>query len=100
MKHSTLKLAISAGVIGILTSCNLKAQQRERNADRREPPSFEELLEKMDKDEDGKLSKAEIKGPLKNDFNKVDLNEDGYINEEEFKKAPKPKRQGGPNRNQ
>ncbi len=99
MKNSTLKLAISIGIIGILTSCNLKAQQRERNSDRRVPPSFEELLEKMDKDEDGKLSKAEVKGPLKNNFDKVDLNEDGYINEEEFKKAPKPKRQGGPNRN-
>jgi Ca2+-binding EF-hand superfamily protein len=54
----------------------------------------------MDKNKDGKLSKAEIKGPLKNDFSKVDLNEDGYINEEEFKKAPKPKRPGGANRNQ
>lgn len=99
MKNSTLKLVISIGAIGILTSCNLKAQQRDRNSDEREPPTFEKLLKKMDKDEDGKLSKAEVKGPLKNDFDKVDLNEDGYINEEEFKKAPRPKRKGGPNKN-
>ncbi|MEM9648986.1 MAG: EF-hand domain-containing protein, partial [Bacteroidota bacterium] len=32
------------------------------------------------------------KGPLKKDFANVDLDEDGYITEEEFKKAPKPKR--------
>ena len=46
----------------------------------------------MDKNEDGKLSKDEIKGPLKEDFSKVDTDEDGFITEEEFKNAPKPER--------
>ena len=34
----------------------------------------------------------EIKCPLKEDFSKVDADEDGFITEEEFKKAPKPER--------
>ncbi|MBS9462216.1 EF-hand domain-containing protein [Flagellimonas sp. 389] len=91
MKISTLKLGISIGVIGLLTSCNLKAQQGQ-NRERREPPSFEDLLEKMDEDEDGKLSKAEVKGRLKNIFDEIDSDEDGYITEEEFEKAPRPER--------
>lgn len=77
--------------IALLAVGQLQAQQ-ERSDDRKGPPSFEKLLEKMDKNDDGKLSEEEIKGPLKRDFAKVDLNEDGYIDEEEFEKAPKPKR--------
>ena len=46
----------------------------------------------MDKNEDGKLSLDEIKGPLKEDFSKVDTDEDGFITEDEFKKAPKAER--------
>ena len=60
--------------------------------DRKKPPSFSKLLEKMDANEDGKLSKAEIKGPLKENFDEVDANEDGFISEKEFEKVPKPKR--------
>jgi len=45
----------------------------------------------LDKDEDGKLSKKEIKGPIKDDFAKIDTDEDGYITKEELEKAPSPK---------
>lgn len=57
----------------------------------KKPPTFSELLKEMDSSEDGKLSQAEVKGPLKDAFADVDLNEDGFITEEEFSKAPKPK---------
>ncbi|MEO9512791.1 MAG: EF-hand domain-containing protein [Flavobacteriaceae bacterium] len=99
MKNRTLKLSIYFGAIAILASCQIKAQQQDGNSERKQPPSFEELIEMMDENKDGKLSEKEVKGPLKKDFDKVDLNEDGYISEEEFKKAPKPERKGGPNRN-
>ena len=46
----------------------------------------------MDANEDGKLSKKEVKGPIKDDFDTIDADEDGFITEEELKKAPKPKR--------
>jgi Ca2+-binding EF-hand superfamily protein len=57
-----------------------------------EPPTYAKLLEKMDANEDGKLSKEEVKGPLKDMFADIDTDENGFISEEEFKKAPKPKR--------
>jgi len=69
---------------------SLSMAQDRRQQERKEPPTFAQLLEQMDKNEDGKLSKAEIKGPLKKDFAKVDLYEDGFITAAEFKKAPKP----------
>jgi len=48
----------------------------------------------MDANEDGKLSEEELKGPLKDNFDKIDTDEDGFITEEEFDKAPKPKGRG------
>lgn len=99
MKNKTLKLSIYFGVIALLTSCQVKAQQQDRNSERKQPPSFQELIEMMDENEDGKLAKNEVKGRLKDDFDKIDLNEDGFISEEELEKAPKPEKRGGPNRN-
>ena len=46
----------------------------------------------MDKNDDGKLSKDEVKGPLKDEFAKIDTDEDGFISKKEFEKAPRPKR--------
>jgi hypothetical protein len=45
----------------------------------------------MDANEDGKLSKYEVKGPLEKDFAKVDTNEDGFLSEKELEKTTKPK---------
>ena len=66
--------------------------QSQNTQERKEPPTFAELLEKMDANEDGKLTKEEVKGPLKDDFATVDADEDGFITEEELENAPKPKR--------
>ena len=77
-------------VLILFMSASSYAQSKNK-PERRKPPTFKELLEKMDANEDGKLSKKEVKGPLKDHFDKVDADEDGFINEEELKKAPKPK---------
>ena len=91
MKSKTFKtVAIVFGIV-LFMSTNSYAQSQNRK-ERKEPPTFSELLKEMDKNEDGKLSKDEIKGPLKEDFSKVDTDEDGFITEEEFKNAPKPER--------
>ncbi len=58
------------------------------------PPDPKTLIEQMDSNKDGKLERSEVKGPLLDDFDKIDLNEDGYLSLEELEKAPKPK--GGP----
>ncbi|MFK7781753.1 EF-hand domain-containing protein [Psychroserpens sp.] len=91
MKSNPLKTLVILTVITVFMSNSLFGQPR-NNSDRKKPPTFAQLLKDMDSNEDGKLSKKEIKGPLKEVFAEVDTNEDGFITEEEFKKAPKPKR--------
>ena len=92
MKRNNLKLGIAIGITALLVSANATAQSSDRKQEPKDPPSYEELLKKMDKDKDGQLSENEVKGPLKDDFSKIDANKDGFITEEELKKAPKPKR--------
>ncbi|QDO95706.1 hypothetical protein FNB79_10200 [Formosa sediminum] len=56
------------------------------------PPSFNKLLEEMDANADGKLSKDEVKGPLESDFDKIDTDKDGFISKTELENGPKPQR--------
>jgi len=58
----------------------------------KKPPTFSQLLAHMDENKDGQLAKAEVKGPLSNDFDAVDTDKDGLISKVEFDKAPKPDR--------
>lgn len=90
MKSNTFKTVTLVFGIALFISTNSFAQSENRE-DRKKPPKFSELLKEMDADEDGK---SEVKGPLKKDFAIIDANEDGFISEEELKKAPKPKRVG------
>ena len=62
------------------------------NGERRQPPSADELLKMMDKDDDQKISRAEATGPLKNDFDRLDTNKDGQLSKEELSKAGPPPR--------
>lgn len=86
------KLSTAVLVFGITLITNFAFGQPQKSKDQKQPPAFSELLEKMDSNEDGKLSSDEIKGELKNHFAEIDTNEDGFITKAEFKKAPKPKR--------
>ena len=79
------------GILVFLFALNINAQPSDIE-ERKEPPTFKVLLKKMDANEDGKLSKKEVKGPLKKHFSKIDSNEDGFISKKEFEDAPKPKR--------
>ena len=53
-------------------------------------PEFSEILNKLDLNNDQKISTQEVKGPLKMHFSKIDNNHDGFITETEFKNAPPP----------
>ncbi|MCF8462178.1 MAG: EF-hand domain-containing protein [Flavobacteriales bacterium] len=75
-------------VIGLTTVNEAQAQQDNRKPGN--PPSVEQLFKEMDGNEDGFLSKTEVKGPLSDDFKKIDANEDGLLSKEELEKAPKP----------
>tara|TARA_R110002049_G_scaffold272070_1_gene449333 strand:- start:873 stop:1157 length:285 start_codon:yes stop_codon:yes gene_type:complete len=90
MKSSTFKTAVL--VLGIAIVSNISYGQSNNRQDGKKPPTFKQLLKEMDKNEDGKLSREEVKGPLKEDFAKIDANEDGFITEKELKNAPKPQR--------
>ena len=90
MKKINLKTALVT-VAFMCFGITFSIAQSNNDRQQKEPPTYAKLLEEMDANEDGKLSKAELKGPLKDDFNKIDADEDGFISEEEFKKAPKPK---------
>ena len=46
-------------------------------------PSFSIILKKMDINNDGKISKTEAKGKLKENFDRLDVNKDNYITENE-----------------
>lgn len=43
----------------------------------------------LDSNNDGKLSKQEVRGPLANDFDQLDRNGDGFITEDEMPKKPR-----------
>jgi len=58
---------------------------RKNRTNKKEP--FSELLEKRDANEDGKLSEEEVRGRLKANFDKIDLDGDGFISEDEQIKA-------------
>jgi Ca2+-binding EF-hand superfamily protein len=107
MIKKTIKAGLLIGCIAMLTSCantqrdsqQSSSQKSEtRNKQGKEKPDASELIKKMDSKGDGKLSENEVKGPLADDFSKVDANRDGYITKEELEKAPRPSRQGRPRR--
>jgi len=91
MKNKTIKTALLIFGAALFFSTNALAQSQNRQ-ERKEPPTFAKMIEKMDANEDGKLSKDEIKGRLKEQFENIDADQDGFITEEEFENAPKPER--------
>ncbi|MGY5353837.1 YHYH protein [Wenyingzhuangia sp. IMCC45467] len=64
--------------------------QRDKQNREGERPSIPQIMEHMDANKDGKLSKTEVKGPLQQEFSVIDKNKDGYISKEELENMPKP----------
>ncbi|MGN7612967.1 EF-hand domain-containing protein [Magnetococcales bacterium HHB-1] len=52
-----------------------------------QPPSAEQLVEKMDQDGDGALSASEVKGPLADQFSQTDNNGNGLISTKELEQG-------------
>lgn len=93
MKKITFKTALVT-VVFICFGITFVTAQSDRGKQQKRP-SYEELLEKLDADEDGKLSEEEVEeSPMKKQFSNIDTDEDGFISEEEFENAPKPTRRG------
>jgi Ca2+-binding EF-hand superfamily protein len=95
MKNLSLSMVVTLAMI----SCNSTketTQETSRTVSTQEKgrPNPDEMFTKMDTNNDGKLSKEEAQGPLKENFSKIDTNSDGYISKEELKNMPKPERGG------
>jgi Ca2+-binding EF-hand superfamily protein len=93
MYRTTVKLAILVVITTLSISCKTKAQTTDTNVEKRQqkspngqPPSVQEIFAKMDTNKDGRLVKAEVKGPLQRDFSKIDSNRDGFITRKELAK--------------
>lgn len=59
-------------------------RQREEKTNENTPPSFTNMLKRMDANNDGKISKSEAKGNIKENFQNRDKNKDGYITQNEM----------------
>lgn len=64
-------------------------QNRSRNRDSHTPAM---AMERLDTDGDNKINHNEAKGPLKENFNMLDTNNDGYITLDELQNKSAPKR--------
>lgn len=70
--------------------CPIKSKDSKNKDGRRKgPPSPEKTMERMDANNDGQISKSEAKGPLSKDFDKFDINKDGFLTLAELAKKPK-----------
>jgi len=61
-----------------------RSQQRPQPANTNTPPNFTAILQRMDANKDKKISKGEAKGNLKENFDRRDRNQDGFITEDEM----------------
>lgn len=112
MSNKILSALATGALVLLLTTCSKKTnqatsssaeppRQEERKGEQNRPqgqgkerPNPEQIIAKMDANQDGKLSLSEVEGPLKNDFSKIDANQDGFITQEELNNAPRPQRGG------
>ncbi|MFK7786479.1 MAG: YHYH protein [Crocinitomicaceae bacterium] len=53
-------------------------------------PDPSQLMAEMDANNDGRLSKDEVRGPLQEDFDRFDKNNDGYLTLDELSNLPPP----------
>lgn len=70
---------------------NDNRQRPSRNRRNRRAPSWDELVRRLDRDGDGKISRQEFDGPA-NHFSRLDRNGDGFISEDEAPKGSPPNR--------
>ncbi len=72
-----------------LISCKSNQEKKEQQEPNGQRPSAAQLISELDGNEDGKLSKNEVNGPIADDFANIDSNNDGFLTLEELNKAGK-----------
>lgn len=87
---------ILSAVVAVTFIAGVQAQN-EKSPKRPKHMSMKRMLEKMDADKDGKISKSEWTAHHEQRFTDIDANKDGQLEPEEFKnhrKAMRDKRKG------
>jgi Ca2+-binding EF-hand superfamily protein len=82
-RNIMLKNLVGLMVVGLLVTPQLFAAD-EGNGAEHPLQALVQKLKAADKDGDGRLSKEEAPGPLKENFAKIDANGDGYIDKQEL----------------
>lgn len=87
MRCNAVKLTwlVALAVIGVCMSQIVSAQQRQADQQRRLATFVRQRLAESDKDGDGKISREEASGRLKQNFDRVDSNRDGFVDERELR---------------
>jgi len=93
-RNKTITAAVLLGLVVNVSSC---AQSPEKGKELQELPKVEEVFKSKDKNEDGKLAKNELIGFVSNDFEKLDVDKDGFLSMEELANASKFQRRMRPN---
>ncbi len=83
----------------IATAVSQENNRPEAGERRNQRPTLDQIFKDLDLNEDSKIAVEEARGPLKKNFDKIDLDKDGFITREEFEKAPKPERREQKDRN-
>jgi hypothetical protein len=87
---------LSLGFVLMISNIVISQEADKKEQPPKERPTIAKLFIDFDKNEDGKLSEKEVKGPLKKDFKRIDQDKDGFLSEQELERAPKPKRRVKP----
>ncbi len=93
MKTKNILLALIATAIIPAISQAKPSGDGEREGRGGERPNPGQLIQRLDTDNSGGVSKEEAKGPLKKHFDKIDADGDGEITKKEFAKAEKKMRE-------
>ena len=82
------KLLNIIGLI-VVSSMITNAAPTENDKTNNVPPpklNINQVFEKLDTNNDGKISKDEARGRIKENFDKIDADKDGFVSKEEAKK--------------
>lgn len=83
MKKQFKILAVTSLVIAF-TSCKSSQETSSTTPSKKNNQDVSQLFKQMDSNKDGKISKSEAKGKLKENFKMRDKNNDGFITKNEM----------------
>jgi uncharacterized protein YceK len=78
-------------ILGLLTLSACTSMKPSKGPGKGKPATAAEFIAKLDKDGDGRVSKAEFDGPEQH-FIQSDKNQDGYISADEVPSGPPPRK--------